>query len=379
MASQVTNYQCPKCTGPLHFDSETGKLVCDYCGSTYEVSEIEALYAKKDEKAAEAKKKADEKEAKEKTSAAQDDFGAWETSAKDESWGENGEKFKTYTCPSCGAELVCDDSTAVTQCPYCGNPSVIPGQFTGALKPDYVIPFKMKKEDAVQALKNHYKGKYLLPKSFVDGNHIEKIQGVYVPFWMFDGRASGTAVFETTNVSSYTSGDYRITETKHYTVTRGGTIAFEKVPADGSSKMPDDTMDSIEPYDYSELQPFSTAYMPGYLADKFDVSMEECSKRADQRVENTLYSELQDTVTGYDTCNRQSGNCHLDRGTAYYAMMPVWLLNTKWNGKDFLFAMNGQTGKMVGDLPINWGKFWATFFAIAVPLSVIFSLIASAL
>lgn len=377
MASQVTNYQCPKCTGPLQFDGESGKLVCEYCGSSFEVSEVEALYAEKDKKAAEAKQKADQDAAS--VSGEQEAFGEWEISAQDQTWGEDGETLKTYSCPSCGAELLCEEETAVTECPYCGNPSIIPGQFTGALKPDYVIPFKLKKEDAISALKEHYKGKFLLPKSFAAGNHIEKIQGVYVPFWMFDGKASGNAVFEATRVSSYRSGDYEVTETKHYTVSRAGSIAFEKVPADASSKMPDDLMDSIEPYDYSELAPFSTAYMPGYLADKYDVSMEDCSKRVDSRVENTLYNELQNTVTGYDSCTRTGGNCNLDRGTAYYAMMPVWLLDTKWNGKDFLFAMNGQTGKMVGDLPINWGKFWATFVILAAVLGVIFSLIASVL
>lgn len=374
MANQVTNYQCPTCTGPLHFDGEKGKLVCDYCGSEFEVSEIEALYADKDKKAAEAKQQADEKAA---ASGDSEFTGEWEMTASEGSWGENGETFKTYTCPSCGAELVCEEATAVTECPYCGNPSVIPGQFTGALKPDYVIPFRLEKKDAVHKLKEHYKGKYLLPKAFAAENHIEKIQGVYVPFWMFDGKASGSATYEAEQRSTYTSGDYEVTEIRHYTVTRSGTISFEKVPADASSKMPDEHMDSIEPYDYSELKPFSTAYMPGYLADKYDVSMEECSKRADKRVENTLFSELEDTVTGYDSCVRVGGNCNLDRGTACYTMMPVWLLHTKWNGKDFLFAMNGQTGKMVGDLPVNWAKFWLTFIVIAVLLSVIFSMIAS--
>lgn len=362
MADQVTNYQCPKCGGPLHFDGKAGKLVCDYCGSDFTTEEVEKFYAEKDQKAVEAKEKADAK---------------WEMQTKEEDWSEHGEKFKTYTCPGCGAELVCEESTAVTQCPYCGNPSIIPGQFKGSLKPDYVIPFKLKKEDAVKALKEHYKGKYLLPKTFASDNHIEKIQGVYVPFWMFDGKADGNAVFEATRTSTYTNSDYRITETKYYNVTRAGSFSFEKVPADASSRMPDDHMDSIEPYDYKDLKPFSTAYMPGYLADKYDVSMEECAKRADKRVEKTLYSELQNTVKGYDSVEKRSGNCQLERGTAYYTMLPVWLLNTKWNGKDFLFAMNGQTGKMVGDLPVNWGKFWLTFVVIAVPLAIIFVMIAS--
>ena len=196
--------------------------------------------------------------------------------------------MRAYSCPSCGAELICDESTAATSCPYCGNPTVVPGQFSGQLKPDFIIPFKLSKEDAVKALKNHYKGKILLPKSFTQENHVQKIQGVYVPFWMFDGEAEGDACYEATRSHTYRSGDYEITKTEHYDVYRAGFLSFEKIPADASSKMPDDHMDSIEPYDYQELKPFSTAYLPGFLADKFDVTVEQCLQRADQRCEASI-------------------------------------------------------------------------------------------
>ena len=253
MPAQVTNYQCPRCTGPLHFVGASGKLECDYCGASYDVAEIEALYAEKEEKAAAAQqaeeKKAEEKQAAEKQEASTDG-GDWDTSGFSEDWGEEGESMKAYSCPSCGAELICDASTAATSCPYCGNPTVVPGQFAGQLKPDFIIPFKYSKEDAVKALKEHCTGKIFLPKSFTNENHIQKIQGIYVPFWMFDGEAEGDAHYQATRSRTYTSGDYEITETKHFDVYRAGRVTFEKVPVDASSKMPDDHMDSIEPYDY---------------------------------------------------------------------------------------------------------------------------------
>ena len=272
---------------------------------------------------------------------------------------------------SCGAELICDESTAATSCPYCGNPTVVPGQFSGTLKPDFVLPFKLSKEDAVHALKQHYKGKFLLPRSFTSENHIQEIKGVYVPFWMFDGVAEGDARYEGTLSRSYRSGSYEITETEHYDIFRAGSVAFEKVPVDASSKMPDDHMDSIEPYDYSELKPFSTAYLPGFLADKFDMTVEQSRDRADQRCQRTLERALQNSVHGYQTCIPVNSHVRLRRGKVHYALMPVWMLNTKWNGKDFLFAMNGQTGKLVGDLPVSQGRFWALFAAIAAPLAAI--------
>ena len=231
MPAQVTNYQCPSCTGPLHFVGASGKLECDYCGASYDVAEIEALYAEKEEKAAAAQqaeeKKTAEKKATEKQEASADG-GDWDTSGFSEDWGEEGERMKAYSCPSCGAELLCDESTAATSCPYCGNPTVVPGQFAGQLKPDFIIPFKYSKEDAVKALKEHCVGKIFLPKSFTNENHIQKIQGIYVPFWMFDGEAEGDAHYQATRSRTYTSGDYEITETKHFDVyhTRPSAINF---------------------------------------------------------------------------------------------------------------------------------------------------------
>ena len=279
--------------------------------------------------------------------------------------------MKVYCCPSCGAELLCDTTTAATSCPYCGNPSVLPGQFAGILKPDFVLPFKLSKEDAIKALKKHYLKKPLLPSTFSKANHLEEIKGVYVPFWMYDGEASGSAQFHATQVHTYTSGDYEITETSHYDVRRAGSIAFEKIPVDASSKMPDDYMDSIEPYDYAELKPFSTAYLPGFLADKYDVSVEDSRERADKRCTGSLVSALERTVSGYTTCNEMSRDIHLKRGKVHYALLPVWILNTRWEGKDFLFAMNGQTGKLVGNLPVSTKRVIGLFAAIAAPLIAI--------
>ena len=368
MPTQVTNYQCPSCTGPLHYSGASGKLECDYCGSSYTVAEIEALYREKEAKAAEAFETAD--------TAAQsgDDSSAWDTGSMSSDWGADAAGMKTYSCPSCGAELICDANTAATACPYCGNPTVVPGQFAGALRPDYVLPFKLSREDAINALRRHYKNKPFLPRAFSAQNQIEKIQGVYVPFWMFDGEADGHARYDATRSRIFRTGDWEVTTTDHFEICRDGSMPFEKVPVDASSKMPDDHMDSIEPYDYEELNNFSTAYLPGFLADKYDVSVEESRERADARCEGTLVSALRASVTGYDTCVRLAGEANLKRGKVHYALMPVWMLNTKWQGKDFLFAMNGQTGKMVGDLPVSWGKFWGMFAGIGAGLSLIGSI-----
>ena len=207
MASQITNYKCPACTGPLHFVGASGMLECDFCGAKYDVAQIEAMYAEKEAAAVAATEKAEEKAEANRQKLADMEAQGWDTSGLNNEWGAEADGMKAYSCPSCGAELICDASTAATSCPYCGNPTVVPGQFSGALKPDYVIPFKLSKEDAVAALKNHYKGKPLLPGAFTKGNHIEEVKGVYVPFWMFDGQAEGTVDYEGHITHVLESGD----------------------------------------------------------------------------------------------------------------------------------------------------------------------------
>ena len=369
MATQVTNYQCPACTGPLHFAGASGKLECEYCGSAYDVAEIEALYADKEEKARAASEKETEK-------AVSDAGDGWDAGSAGSAWSaEEAAGLRSYCCPSCGAEIVCDQNTAATSCVYCGNPTVVPGQLGGNLKPDYVIPFKLDKDAAVKALKKYYKGKRLLPKAFSAGNHISEIQGIYVPFWLFDGEAECEASYDASRSHTHTEGDYEVTETEHYIVERRGSFDFQRIPVDGSSKMPDAHMDSIEPFDYAELKPFSTAYLPGYLADKYDVSAEESIQRANERVEGSADQLLRSTIQSYDSVMKRSSNIKIHKGDVRYAMLPVWMLHTKWQDKDYLFAMNGQTGKLIGDLPISKGKFAAWMAGISVPLMVILALL----
>ena len=284
MADQISNYQCPSCTGPLRFDGKSGRLQCDYCGSSFSVQEIEALYKEKDQAAAEAINNTVSAE------------GEWAGAGSN--WARE-QGLRAYNCPSCGAELICDETTAATACPYCGNPSIVPGQLSDMLKPDYVIPFKLSKEDAKAALKNYYRGKKLLPRACTSQNPIAEIKGVYVPCWLFDGTAEADMQFQGTRVTSIPQGDYMVTTTDYYRIRRSGSVKFEKIPVDASSKMPDAHMDAIEPFDYSELKPFSNAYLPGFLAERYDMEPEACYSRADERAGNTAAEIVAHTEKGY--------------------------------------------------------------------------------
>ncbi|MBR2215667.1 MAG: hypothetical protein IJ849_07925 [Selenomonadaceae bacterium] len=342
MAATAVNYQCPNCTAPLSFQPGHDKVTCEYCGEEFEVGAIEEMFRQREAMAAQA---ADARDAK------------WDTAAAGGDWDQADiDALKAFTCSSCGAEIVSDGNTMATECCYCGNPTMLPQRFEGMLKPDFVIPFKKTKEEAVAALKKFYEGRRLLPSAFTANNRVESIQAMYVPFWLFDTKTDAYATFRAEKVRVIETNNETITETKVYECLRSGSMAFERIPVDGSEKMDDTYMESIEPFDYREMVPFSTAYLTGYLADKYDVDAEQSAPRADKRVERSAVEVLEGTVTGYDHCTCKESSVAKEHGQVSYAMVPVWILTTKYEGKPYTFMMNGQTGKVVGSLPYDKGK-----------------------
>lgn len=349
--ADIQEYKCPNCGGKLEFDSHAQKMVCPFCDSEIDV---EALV--------------DYDKGLDKFS--KQDQMDWEEPGQVWQEGET-EGMRVYVCKSCGGQIVGDANTGATSCPYCGNPVVLMGQFSGDLKPDVIIPFQLDKAAAKAAYLKHLEGKKLLPNTFRDQNHIDEIKGVYVPFWLFGGEGEGAAQFEGTQVRTWSDSRNRYTETKFFDVRRAGTMTFMNIPADGSNNMPDDLMESIEPFDASKAVPFQTAYLAGYLADKYDVEAEQNAPRINERVKNTLLQMLSSTAVGYSSLTLKNGNVRLNNAKTRYALFPVWLLSTTYQGKNFLFCMNGQTGKMVGDLPIDKGKLWKYRFLWTGILAVV--------
>lgn len=286
---------------------------------------------------------------------AQDEMN-WDCSAGQQ-WNDGEtDGMQVYTCKSCGGEIVADETTGATHCPYCGNPVVMTGQFSGMLKPDYVIPFKLDKKAAKAALLKHVSSKRFVPKIFKDSNHIDEIKGVYVPFWLFDTDSFADVDFTATRTRSWSDSNYDYLETSYFKVKRSGNVSFLNVPVDGSTKMPDDLMESIEPFNFNEAVDFQTAYLSGYLADKYDVDDRQSIERANERIKKSTEQAFAKTVQGYSSVLVNSSYVRLSNGRVKYALLPVWILNTSCNGENYVFAMNGQTGKLVGDLPADKGK-----------------------
>ena len=332
--SVILEYECPCCGGKVEFDSSIQKMKCPYCDSEFDMEAMrehdQALEQEQD--------------------ASQDE--AWELEQQ-QFLDEEKKGLKVYRCKSCGGEIVTDETTAATHCPYCGAPVIMVGNLSDDLRPDGVIPFQLDKKAAIAALKQHMTGKKLLDKRFASDSHLEEIKGVYVPFWLFDAEASGQARFRATRVRTWETPRERCTETSYYDVARSGRMAFRQIPVDGSGKAPDDLMESVEPFDYSAVVPFQTAYLSGYMADRYDVNSDKCQDRAHTRAKRSVENALRSTVSGYNTVHTELCNVHLEHPSAKYVLCPLWLLTSSYEGKTYLFAVNGQTGKIAGDMPLN--------------------------
>lgn len=335
--SDLMEYKCPCCGAGLKFSSALQKMKCEYCDSEFDVETLKAYD--------DALKKAEEKNPEVDTPTGSE----WAP-------GEQ-EGMRIYLCQSCGGEVIGDETLAASACPFCGNPVIMKAQFAGDLRPDLVIPFKLDKEAAKKAFEKHLLGKRLLPKVFKSENHIDEIKGVYVPFWLFDAEVDASVQYRGTKTRAWSDFHFNYVETSHYSVFREGRMRFEGIPVDGSKKMQDSMMESLEPFDLGEAVPFQTAFLSGYFADRYDVSETESTPRANERLKISTETALKNTVSGYVTLSQEGCNVRNIGGRSRYALFPVWLMNTTWNGQQYRFAMNGQTGKFVGDLPMDKGAY----------------------
>ncbi|MBQ8026934.1 MAG: hypothetical protein IJ261_02335, partial [Clostridia bacterium] len=255
-------YKCPNCGGAITFESEKQEFKCEYCDSVFtkeQLSEYDEILRGS---------------AQPENTKKVEDFD-W----SNDSGNSKFENVNAYICQFCGAEIITDATTAATQCPYCNNPVIVAPQLSGGLRPDAVIPFKIQKEQAEKALADFYKGKLFLPKEFKKGNRIKEIKGVYIPFWLFDCTVGANITYDATRISHWRDSNFEYTKTDKFKVWRSGSLAFQKIPADGSSKMDDAYMDAIEPFNYAELVDFDAAYLSGYMADRDAVTVEQNTPR----------------------------------------------------------------------------------------------------
>ena len=207
-------YKCPNCGGGLRFDPKLQKFKCDFCLSEFTQEELEKL----------APQQAGEQTVTEEEAAYLGLKGK-EPSADGKNKEQTGAVL--YTCPSCGATVITDETTAATFCYYCHNPIVLEGKLSGKYLPDKLIPFKYDKKKAEEIFLDYVRHKRFVPKAFFTKDQVEKLSGVYYPFWVYNASVDGQMSAAANRIRTWVTGDMEYTETRVFHVERGGQIDIQ--------------------------------------------------------------------------------------------------------------------------------------------------------
>lgn len=332
-------YKCPTCGANMVFNSETQQLTCDYCETSVPIEQANDL--KREETSEEAQ------EQKVEDTEYTTDAGTAD--------------FKMYHCPSCGAEILTDEVTVATFCSFCQSPTLVEEKVEGALAPSRLIAFKQNKEQAKSAFRTWTKKGLFTPSAFSRESTLEKVTGIYVPFWLFDYNTVTDMDVNATRVRHERRGDMQYTHTDHFAVHRRVEADFLQVPTDASKQMDDAMMDKLEPFNYEDMVKFDMSYLSGFYAERYTYSSEEMRPRVETRIKSYAKESTLDTIQGYATKVPVHENYQLNKRKEEYVMLPVWMLNYRYKGKEYQFSMNGQTGRIVGDLPLSIGKIAVAF------------------
>ncbi len=280
-------------------------------------------------------------------------------------------------CPDCGGQVPVAEHTAATQCPYCNNYLIFEKRVEGEYLPKMLIPFQFGKENCKKAIREKFKKKVFAPTDFLSEVRLNSMQGTYVPYWFYDYDVNADYQGEATKTRRWSSGDMRYTETSYYDVRRNVDVNFRNIPVDASNDMPDDVMDLMEPYNYSQLTDFNPQYLSGFYAEKYNMAGNEMAGRAQKKMSDDTSALVKGQVLGYESVRQISNNITIQHAAQKYGFLPVWKYMYSYKGKDYPFYVNGQTGKIVGTVPIStqkvWayaGTLWACLFTILMCLSL---------
>lgn len=336
--SEGITFKCPSCGSNLALNPETGLFSCETCGSNFSKEELEKKTVSKEDE-------------------------EFDTSVKE------------YSCPSCGASIITDENTSTDYCAYCGSHIILKGRVSGQIKPNLIMPFKISKDEAKQILKNELKSYGYIPKSFFEEANLDKITGIYYPFWETDVDTDGSINAECTKVRTWVAGNRKYTETKFYNVSRSGDIHLEDISVNALKSADKVLIEGVLPFPVEGHIPFDMAYMSGFYAKKNDLTYNDVLQEVDNKINNYSVNLLKNTMEQYTTVLIKEKQIDVKNRHKDYTLLPIWILSYSYNHKHYTFAINGITGKMFGDLPLSKTKLWLSFFGIAISLFILFVLI----
>ncbi len=267
--------------------------------------------------------------------------------------------YNITTCPDCGGELQIGEHTSALQCPYCNNYIILNERIEGDYLPNKLIPFKFSKEMTKNLLKERFKRCVFAPTDFLSEVRLNSMHGLYVPFWMYDYNTHCEYRGEGTKARSWITGNLHHTETSYYDVVRDMDIAYGDIPVDACVNMPDNIMDMLEPYNYGELTDFAPEYMSGFDGEKYNMTSDLVENRANVKMRGSAETLLRQSVSGYASIRQHHKSIEPVNTNTQYCLLPVWKYIYKYKEQLYPFYINGQTGKIIGKVPISGKKVWA--------------------
>ncbi|EOH99744.1 hypothetical protein UAW_00897 [Enterococcus haemoperoxidus ATCC BAA-382] len=376
-------HKCPNCGGPLLFDPKDQKFHCEYCLSVYTEDEVTAYEKTQHEAHLESPKQASEPELTFSADSQVDEMTVEEKEAFKEATGTDGMEEDTlegamelFNCPSCGAQIVTEATTAATYCYYCHNPVVLAGRLTGNFLPEKVLPFAIEKEEAVEKFLAWTKKKWFIPKDFFNKEQIDKMTGVYFPYWVVDAEIDGQMQGMGTTIRIWRIGDIEYTETKQFDVQRKGKISFKELIKNALSKNVQQKMvEAVQPFILDKAVSFKSQYLAGFQAEKRDIEYDAIQQSIQSELKNYSESILRDTASGYTTLTKLQTDISLENEENHYMLLPIWVVTYRSNEqskKVYYYAMNGQTGKVSGILPVSYKRLGLFTFGIFATILAIF-------
>ncbi len=342
----VIAYQCKSCGAELAYQADKGAFVCQYCGSSYTKDELEST---------------------EKSTTQQD---VERENAQPQQEDKTAEAL-LYHCPNCGGEVITDATTAATQCYYCHSPVVLSGRLSGEFLPKYIIPFQFDREAALERFYSWTKSKFYLPKDFYSDKQVENLSGIYFPYWIIDADSNVHYSATCENTTSWRSGNHRHTRHQVYHCVREGNVHLEDVVKTALTKASKRLIENVQPFDEQSMEPFSMTYLSGFQAEKRDIAQEDIREEVLNDIKFYSKKTIESSLSGYDSTAESGYQCTPTKIGWDYGLLPVWAMTYLYKGKTFYFAMNGQSGKICGKLPVDKAKLYSVAGAVFAAITTI--------
>jgi hypothetical protein len=288
---------------------------------------------------------------------------------------------RTVQCQSCKAVSVFDPERVAQNCEFCGSPALIDYQEIKApIRPESLLPFKISESQVREQIRRWYASKWLAPNALKRRALVDRVHGIYIPYWTFDAHAVCPWEAEAGHYY-YTTESYRDSkgnrQTRQVRHTRwepaSGEVRhfFDDQPIPGTHGVDHDLLEQIEPFPTAELVPYATGFLSGFVVEHYQVVLFHAAERSRQAMTGKLREMAAAEIPG-DTHRNLEVHPQFSGQTFKHVLVPIWLLTYNYASKVYQVVVNGYTGTMAGRYPKSpWKIAFVVLMVIIVTLVIL--------